>query len=162
MAIVKPKQYSFTSEWIIDAPLKEVWHTIYESELWPQWWKGVVSVTEIEKGDERGIGSVRIYKMRSPMLYTLSFNMLVTERIDYKLLRGEASGELSGEGVWRFHEENDKTVVECRWNVHTTIWWMNIFSSLLRPAFEYNHAAVMRSGAISLGKKLNAVVEIIS
>jgi hypothetical protein len=162
MALVKTKQYSFTSKWIIDAPLNEVWHTIYESESWSQWWKSVISVVEIQKGDERGIGSIRVYKMRSPMLYTLCFNMLVTERIDYKLLRGEASGELCGEGVWHFHEENHKTIIECCWNVHTAIWWMNVFSYLLRPAFEYNHAAVMRNGAISLGKKLNTSIQIIS
>jgi hypothetical protein len=162
MAPYKPKAYSFTSKWIIEAPLPDVWGTIYESELWPQWWKGVISVNEIQKGDERGIGSVRVYKMRSPMLYTLSFNMLVTERIDYKLLRGEASGELSGEGIWHFHDDNNTTIIECRWNVHTTVWWMNVFSYFLRPVFEYNHAAVMRSGALSLGKKLNATVKVIS
>lgn len=156
------KQYAFISQWLVDAPVQPVWESIYESEQWPLWWKGVIQVTETLKGDENGIGSIRQYKMRSPMLYTLSFNIHLTERVDYVKLVGDASGELKGTGAWYFEERKTKTLVQCHWHVSTTIRWMNAFSYLLRPLFEYNHAAVMRNGAISLAKKLNTQVEIIS
>jgi hypothetical protein len=157
-----PRQYSFISKWMIDAPIGDVWETIYESEQWPQWWKGVVSVVETTKGDENGIGSVRVYKMRSPMLYTLSFNILLTERLDHVKLIGTASGELSGTGAWYFSEQNGKTIVQCHWYVASTLWWMNMFAFALRPAFEFNHRMVMQNGAKSLAKKLNTEVLIIS
>lgn len=149
------EQYSFITHWRIKAPLQDVWNAIYLSEEWPNWWKGVVSVVETVKGDERGIGSIRIYKLRSPMAYTLSFKLELTERIDQQLLKGTATGELAGTGSWHFAEEpGNITHISCHWNVHTTVRWMNTFAFLLRPLFTYNHNAVMRQGAQSLAKKL--------
>jgi hypothetical protein len=149
-------QYLFITDWYIRAPLQQVWDAIYLSEEWPQWWDSVLSVTETVKGDERGIGSVRIYKLQSPVLYTLSFSLTLTERIEYKLLKGSASGDLKGIGAWRFEENNGITHVQCEWNVSTTVWWMNLFAFMLKPAFSYNHRLVMKRGAKCLAKKLNA------
>jgi len=157
-----PETYSFISRWQVKAPIEEVWQLIYDSEKWPEWWPSVVKVKEIHPGDLRGIGSVRCYKMRSPMLYTLSFNLTLTEREDLKLLKGNASGELQGTGAWFVNEMDGLTDVQCHWKVATTRWWMNSFAFALRPLFRYNHAAVMKDGGISLGRKLNTPVTIIS
>jgi len=153
-----PENYSFTTHWYVNAPLKDVWEAIYKSEEWPRWWKGVQSVTETVNGDERGIGSVRVYKLRSPMLYTLSFNLLLTDREEYKYLSGNASGELEGTGAWYFDIGEGMTHVRCHWNVHTNIKWMNAFAFILKPIFRYNHSKVMKWGAESLAKKLNTEV----
>ncbi|OSZ78747.1 hypothetical protein CAP35_11010 [Chitinophagaceae bacterium IBVUCB1] len=157
-----PQQYAFISHWKVKAPIETVWKLIYDSEKWPDWWKGVVSVTETYKGDERGIGSIRRYKMRSPMLYTLSFDMELTERADLELLKGNASGQLDGTGAWMLTYKDGITDVQCHWHVATTRWWMNTFAFLLRPAFHYNHAAVMKNGAISVADKLQTEVVVIS
>src|SRR5690606_17528487 len=117
------KQYHFISHWQVSAPLQQVWDAIYLSEQWPEWWKGVVSVKEIKAGDSLGIGSIRTYRMRSPMLYTLSFNLQLTDREELKLLKGNATGELKGTGAWHFEHKNGITDVKCIWNVHTTLWW---------------------------------------
>ena len=157
-----PQQYLFITQWQVNAPLKTVWDTIYESEQWPQWWKGVLQVIETQKGDTNGIGSIREYKLRSPMLYTLSFKLLLTERIDYQLLKGNASGELAGTGAWHFEEHGNNTIVKCIWDVSTTLWWMNSFAFILKPLFSFNHKVVMDNGAKSLAQKLNTDVTIIS
>jgi Polyketide cyclase / dehydrase and lipid transport. len=154
--------YHFVTHWEVHAPLAEVWDVIYQSEQWPLWWKGVVSVTETNKGDERGIGSIRVYKLRSPMYYTLSFSLRLTHRIDNALLAGEASGELNGIGEWLFLHKDGITNVRCIWDVDTTVCWMNAFAFLLKPIFRYNHNVVMKQGATSLAKKLNARVDILS
>jgi uncharacterized membrane protein len=156
------QQYNFISHWKVNAPIEKVWQLIYDSEKWPHWWKSVVSVKELNKGDERGIGSIRMYKMRSPMLYTLSFNMELTERIDMELLKGNASGELTGTGAWMLKVTDGITEVQCHWQVYTTRWWMNTFAFMLRPAFRYNHAAVMKHGAKGLSELLHTGVEVIS
>ena len=153
-----PENYSFSTSWYINAPLEKVWEIIYKSEEWPQWWKGVLSVTETEKGDERGIGSVRTYRLRSPMGYTLSFDLLLTDREEYKYLSGNASGELEGTGSWSFDRGEGMTHVRCHWNVHTNIKWMNAFAFILKPVFKLNHRIVMKWGAKSLAKKLNTDV----
>jgi uncharacterized protein YndB with AHSA1/START domain len=149
-------QYLFITDWYIKAPLKEVWDVIYESEQWPEWWDSVLAVEETVKGDERGIGSVRNYKMQSPVLYTLSFAITLTERTEYQLLKGNVSGQLQGIGSWKLEEKNGTTHVQIEWHVSTTIWWMNLFAFLLKPAFAYNHKLVMQHGAKCLAKKLNA------
>jgi len=46
--------YSFLTTWCVDAPIEPVWELISASERYPEWWKGVRSVTELESGDERG------------------------------------------------------------------------------------------------------------
>ena len=125
---------------------------------WPLWWKDVKEVKEIIKGDEEGIGSMRTYTLISPLGYKLSFNLLLTERTEYQLLKGEASGDLKGTGAWHFTSSADICFVECHWKVATTIPWMNFMGFFLRPVFQYNHSLVMKSGARCLARKLNAVL----
>lgn len=152
------KHYSFSTKWIINAPLLDVWNAIYYSTEWPMWWKGVTRVTELNKGDEQGIGSIRTYTLSSPMAYQLSFQLLVTEHIHLQKLKGIASGDLEGTGTWHFEENNNTTIVVCEWEVATTIPWMNYFAFVLAPIFSFNHKKVMQWGAKSLAKKLNATL----
>ncbi|MCD6064684.1 MAG: polyketide cyclase [Flavipsychrobacter sp.] len=149
-------KYLFTTTWKIQAPLKQVWDAVYYSEEWPTWWKDFVSVTEIEKGDENSIGSIRVYKLKSPFIYTLSFNLLLIKREDHAYLEGNATGELEGVGAWRFTEHAGITEVTCTWHVATNIKWMNALAFLLKPVFRYNHGIVMKHGARSLAARLNA------
>lgn len=151
-----PEQYSFTSIWKLKASLEDIWYAIYYSEDWPYWWKDFVSVTEIEKGDEQSIGSIRIYKLKSPFVYTLSFSLLLTRRKDFQYLEGQAGGELQGTGAWKFEESEGVTTVTCHWQVATNIGWMNKFAFLLKPLFKYNHSLVMKRGAKYLADKLKA------
>lgn len=148
------RKYSFVTNWYVPAPLEDVWELIYQSEDWPNWWRNVKSVVETVKGDEQGIGSIRVYKMRSPFGYTLNFSLLLTGREQHKLLRGIASGDLYGTGSWQFNHGDGITHIQCRWEVSTTIWWMNLFAFMLRPLFAYNHKAVMQSGGECLARKL--------
>ncbi|NCI50381.1 polyketide cyclase [Sediminibacterium roseum] len=148
--------YAFVTRWQIRAPLPQVWDAIYHSLEWPGWWKGVVAVRSIEEGDEDGIGGVREYTWRSVLPYQLRFSMRLTQNEKYKHLKGEAYGELEGEGEWFFEEKNGITYVQYNWTVFTNKKWMNWLSFILRPAFSYNHDVVMRWGAKGLAKKLDA------
>ena len=150
------QQYSFVSKWEIDAPLQQVWDVINASLEWPQWWKGVVSVEEIEKEDANGINGVNTYTWKSALPYKLTFTMRLIEKQPMKRLKGIAFGELEGEGVWTFNEQNGVVQIQYNWDVYTKKAWMNYLSFLLKPAFRYNHNIVMHWGAIGLAKKLNA------
>ncbi|MBA4197317.1 MAG: polyketide cyclase [Chitinophaga sp.] len=150
------EQYSFVTKWQIKAPLQEVWNAIYFSNDWPNWWKGVLSVTDVSTGNKDGIGDVKEYTWKSALPYQLAFNMKLTENKPHEKLAGIAFGELEGNGTWHFEEKNGITFITYYWNVITNKWWMNTFSFLLKPAFQYNHNVVMRWGAEGLAKKLNA------
>jgi Polyketide cyclase / dehydrase and lipid transport len=149
-------QYSFVTNWEIEASLQEVWNAIYNSPEWPQWWKGVVSVEEIEKEDVNGLNSVKAYIWKSVLPYKLAFTMRLTEKEPMRRLKGIAFGELEGEGEWTFSEQNRIIKLQYNWNVYTKKAWMNYLSFVLKPVFKYNHNVVMHWGAVGLAKKLNA------
>jgi len=146
--------YEFLTTWVLEAPRERVWDAIWESERWPEWWRGVERVVEVERGDDEGIGQLSRYTWRSKLPYELEFEMRTTRVERPRLLEGQASGELSGVGRWRLYEEDGTTAVIYEWNVSTTKRWMNALSPLLRPAFEWNHDWVMGHGGIGLARLL--------
>jgi uncharacterized protein YndB with AHSA1/START domain len=148
--------YRFLTTWCLEAPIDRVWEAIHDSERWPQWWKGVERVVEIEAGDDEGRGSLTRYTWRSRLPYDLEFDMRVTRVERPYLLEGQASGELAGEGRWRLFEGNGATAVTYEWVVRTTRPWMNALAPLARPLFAWNHDVVMRQGGEGLAQLLGA------
>jgi uncharacterized protein YndB with AHSA1/START domain len=140
--------YSFVTEWHLDAPIDRVYEAIHDSLAWPDWWTAVKAVEEVRPAKERnGIGMVRRYTFKGSLPYTLSFDMEV-ERVERPTtLAGRATGELVGTGVWTLREEDGGTVARYDWNIRTTRWWMNLLAPLARGVFKANHDIVMRSGA---------------
>jgi hypothetical protein len=152
------KDYKFITIWRVEAPLEDVWNEIYHSLDWPKWWKGVEDVVEVQKGDERGVGSIHRYTWKSKLPYKLSFDMKTIRIQPPILLEGIAMGELQGRGLWRLSIEGSETVIRYDWNVETTKRWMNLLSPIARPLFEWNHNVVMSWGAEGLEQRLGASV----
>ena len=153
-------QYSFLTTWCLEAPRERVWDAIWESEHWPQWWRGMVASEVLAEGDELGVGQVARYTWRSRLPYVLDFQMTTARVSKPHLLEGEAQGELAGVGRWRLFEENGTvgdapmTAVVYEWNVRTTKPWMNLLSPIARPVFAWNHDWLMRNGGEGLAKLL--------
>jgi hypothetical protein len=152
------KDYKFITIWRVEAPLEDVWNEIYHSLDWPKWWKGVENVVEVQKGDERGVGSIHRYTWKSKLPYKLSFDMKTIRIQPPVLLARIANGELQGRGLWRLSIEGSETVIRYDWNVETTKRWMNLLSPIARPLFEWNHNVVMSWGAEGLEQRLGASV----
>jgi uncharacterized protein YndB with AHSA1/START domain len=147
-------EYRFLTTWCLDAPVERVWDAIYESERWPEWWKGVLESEKLEEGDPSGVGELGRYVWKSKLPYKLEFQMRTTRVERPHLLEGEADGELAGIGRWRLFEANGTTAVIYEWNVHTTRPWMNLLTPIARPIFALNHDYVMRNGGEGLAKLL--------
>lgn len=148
--------YSFVTEWRLEAPLQAVWEAILHSEDWPNWWQGVESVVELEPGNAQGIGNRRRYTWKSLLPYRLTFEIRTTRVEPPVALEGSAAGELEGTGRWRLSTDGPVTVVRYDWQVHTTKRWMNWLAPLARPLFRWNHHVVMRQGGEGLARLLNA------
>jgi len=146
--------YAFVTIWRLEAPLEEVWDAIYHSETWPEWWRGVESVIELEKGTNGGIGNKRRYTWKGVLPYRLTFVICTTTIEHGRLLEGTASGDVVGTGIWRFSQEGDVTVVRYEWRVRTTKRWMNLLAPMARPLFRWNHDKVMGWGAEGLAGNL--------
>jgi uncharacterized protein YndB with AHSA1/START domain len=150
------RDYEFLTTWVLEADRERIWEAIWDSERWPQWWRGVTAVAELEPAADDGVGKVSRYTWRSKLPYDLEFEMRTTRVERPTLLEGEASGELTGSGRWRLFEEGSTTAVVYEWRVETTKPWMNALAPIARPAFAWNHNWVMRNGGAGLAKLLGA------
>jgi len=112
--------YQFHTIWRLKAPLGEVWDAIYHSETWPQWWHGVESVIELERGSNGGIGNKRRYIWKGVLPYRLTFDISTTCIGHGRRLEGTASGDVVDTGIWQFSQEDKITVVRYEWHVRTT------------------------------------------
>jgi hypothetical protein len=72
------------------------------------------------------------------------------------------TGELDGVGRWTLTPVDGGTLVRYDWDVRTTRWWMNLAAPVARPAFVWNHDAVMREATESLARRLDAELELLS
>ena len=149
--------YRFLTTWCLDAPRERVWDAIYSIDEWPDWWKGVESVTKLREGDENGVGACYRHVWRSRVPYAVRFDIDVTAVEPPFRLEGVARGELEGIGHWRLFE-GDGTAVTYEWNVRTTRPWMNAAAPRARPIFVWSHNAVMRQGGQGLARLLGATL----
>lgn len=146
--------YRFVTAWVIESPLIPVWETIHDAERWPEWWEGVESVVELDPGGEDKVGSVSRQRWRSRLPYAIEFESHTT-RVERPFeIDGSTTGELGGEGRWRLYERGGVTAVLYQWDVRTAKRWMNTLAPALRPAFRWNHDAVMRSGGEGLARRV--------
>ncbi|MBX7054070.1 MAG: SRPBCC family protein [Pyrinomonadaceae bacterium] len=147
--------YQFVTVWNIDAAVERVWDAIEDVDVWPEWWKGVLSVTEIEKGGETGVGSIRRTVWRSALPYRIEFDSEVVRIEKHKLIEARAFGELDGLGLWQFESvTSDRTRIQYDWHVKTTKAWMNLLAPVARPFFRWNHDTIMRWGEEGLKSRL--------
>jgi uncharacterized protein YndB with AHSA1/START domain len=147
-------EYRFLTTWLLEADRERVWDAIYESERWPEWWKGVEEAEKLEEGDENGVGQFGRYVWKAKLPYRVEFWIRTTRVERPQLLEGNATGELAGVGRWHLFEEDGLTAVIYEWNVTTTKAWMNVIAPLARPAFQSNHDYVMRNGGKGLAELL--------
>lgn len=150
--------YSFVTNWRVQAPIDPVWEAIYDAEAYPDWWKAVLSVTPLEAGDARGIGRTDRFAWKAPLGYRLRFDLRVTTVQRPVRLGGVATGELEGTGEWNLRRDGEATTVRYDWNVRTRRGWMNVLAPVARPVFRSSHDAVMRDGAIGIGRLLGVRV----
>ena len=147
-------EYSFLSTWLLETSRDSAWEVLQDPVRWPEWWRGVARVSELDAGDERRVGSRYRIAWRSRIPYELEFDFTV-RRVDApQFMAGDAAGALQGTGIWRLFEQDGVTAVVYDWNVRTTKRWMNLVAPLARPVFEYNHDIVMRWGGEGLARRL--------
>ncbi|HEY2000258.1 SRPBCC family protein [Paraburkholderia sp.] len=149
-------EYQFFTIWRIEAPLQAVWAAIHDSQHWPEWWKNVEGVAQIEAGTSDGLGAVQRYTWKGWLPYRLVFDMRVTRIEPLVALEGEATGDVEGIGRWRFSTDRNVSVICYEWRVRTRRSWMNALAPLARPFFQWNHDTVMREGGLGLARRLDA------
>jgi uncharacterized protein YndB with AHSA1/START domain len=149
-------RYRFLTSWLIESSRDDVWEVLEDPLRWPEWWRGVARVSELDGGDEQRVGSRYRIAWRSRVPYELEFDFTVLRLERGRLMEGEAAGDLQGSGCWRLFEEDGVTAVLYDWDVSGAKRWMNVLGPVARPVFEYNHDVVMRWGGEGLARRLGA------
>jgi hypothetical protein len=133
---------------------ESAWEELQKPLEWPQWWRGVVRVSELDPGDAQRVGSRHRIVWRSRIPYALEFDFTVRGLDAPRTMAGDATGALEGTGVWRLFEQDGVTAVVYDWRVQTNERWMNALAPLARPLFAYNHDVVMGWGGEGLARRL--------
>lgn len=148
-------EYSFVTVWKIEAPIQKVWDAICETEDMPNWWKAILNIEVLDRGNENGIGALFKQTWKGKLPYKLSMISQI-EVVDYlKSIEISAFGDLQGKGKWTFTENGEIVTVQYNWDVKTTQKYMRFLAVILKPLLAWNHDEIMRWGAIGLAKKLN-------
>jgi hypothetical protein len=122
---------------------------------WPEWWRGVESVTELDAGDEHRVGGAYRGVWRAPVVgYCVDFDFHVEEVDDPARMAGSARGGLAGRGVWRLFEQAGVCAVTFDWEVRSTRAWMNALAPVARPLFTSGHDRLMAQGGRDLARRL--------
>ncbi|HEV2760969.1 MAG TPA: SRPBCC family protein [Acidimicrobiales bacterium] len=147
--------YHFVTEWRVAGTLEEVKAVLGDGASLTRWWPSVyLRVTEIERGDENGVGRALALHTKGWLPYTLRWTLRITEPMTDDGFALEATGDLAGTGRWSFRPDGQEVVIIYDWRVHATKPLLRRLSWLLRPAFSANHLWAMRRGEESLRLEL--------
>ena len=142
--------------WLLRTSRESAWEVLEDPLSWPDWWRGVVRVGELDGGDEDRVGSTYRIAWRSRIPYELEFDFTVRKVDPPCCMEGDAHGDLTGNGRWLLFEREGVTAVLYEWHVETSKRWMRAVAPLARPVFDYNHDVVMRWGGEGLANRLGA------
>lgn len=148
--------YRFDSEWKLTAPIEQVFDLLSRPGEFSRWWPSVTRSRLLEDGDETGVGRRAVYRLRSPLLYSMNFVATAVEVIEPRLIRTLVRGDLIGTGTYELNGDEQSTTVRLLWHVSTSKRWMNLVTPLARPLFVWAHHHVMREGAAAMASRLGA------
>jgi hypothetical protein len=148
--------FAYTTIWHFKSPLALVWNELADPLDWPSWWRSMERVDQTTPGDALGVGAVHRYTVKGALPYRLAFDMRTTVVETHSRIEGTAMGELEGQGVWTFSEEEDESMTHVRydWSVVANKPWMKLLAPVARPLYRWNHDAVMRAGEQGLRARL--------
>lgn len=146
--------YMFETEWVLTAPIDEVFELISHPEDYSSWWPGVRDSRLIAAGDAQGVGRIGAYTIRSPWGYKMRFEAKAIEVDRPNRVITVVRGDLVGTGTHYLQARDNGTHVRFDWYVSTTKKWMNAIAGIARPGFSFAHRYVMYNGCDGMAQAL--------
>ena len=150
------RRFEYVTEWRLDAPIERVWDALVDVESWPQWWPHVRAVQTLHRGAASDLGTVRRIRWGSRLPYGFELDVETTEVTPTARLRGRASGDMAGSGLWELERDGAGTFVRYTWQLELHTRWMRLAAPFMAPVFRWNHEGVMRAGGNGLARHLAA------
>lgn len=147
--------YHLVSHWRVEGTVEEVSAVLKNPLDLVRWWPAVyLRVTELEPGDEHGVGRRVSLLTKGWLPYSLRWQFRVTESREPFGFALEASGDLMGHGVWTFEQDGRWVNLRYDWAVRADKPLLRVLSFVLWPVFAANHRWAMRQGERSLRLEL--------
>ena len=148
------RRFEYVTEWRLAAPIEQVWDALVDVDAWPRWWPQVREVRTLHRGATSDLGTVRRIRWASRLPYGFSLDVETTEVGTMRRLRGRASGDMAGSGLWELERDGAGTFVRYTWQLELHTRWMRVVAPLMAPVFRWNHEGVMRAGGRGLARHL--------
>lgn len=146
--------YMFETEWLLTAPIEEVFELASHPESYSEWWPGVKESRLLDAGDDDGIGRTGAYTIQSPLGYRMHFETKAIEVDRPNKVVTAVRGDLIGTGTHHLEARDNGTHVRFDWYVSTTKKWMNTIAAIARPGFAFAHRYVMYNGCDGMARAL--------
>ncbi|HEU4895241.1 MAG TPA: SRPBCC family protein [Acidimicrobiia bacterium] len=146
----------FETEWELTAPIEQVFEALSRPEEFESWWPSVTRSELVTSGDGSGVGAHARYTIRSPLLYSMDFDLKTIEVDRPRRIRAVVRGDLVGTGTYYLESDRDTTRVRFNWYVSTTKRWMNVAGAVAKPLLAWAHDKVMLEGCRSMAGHLDA------
>jgi len=139
----RKNRYCFNTTWRFDEPIEKIWNELVNYEKWPAWCNGLEKIEPVDPYDHlrKGNNIRSIWKGALP--YTITFDAVIKEFIQYSFLSFRVTGDLCGEGICHFLSSPGHTAINLIWDVSPTKLWMKMSSPIARPVFIENHNHIM-------------------
>jgi hypothetical protein len=125
------REYVFSDEWDVDAPIMAVFRALSDVTTYPVWWRPVY--LSVEADGPLRVGRVARERFRGRLPHELSIQSVILRLEPPREFEVEVVGDLSGRGVWTLCQLGGGLVhVSCEWCGH-------ILSPVLRLAFRWDH-----------------------
>ncbi len=149
-------QYSFTTEWQVEASPEEVSEILGDATDLPRWWPAVyLEARELKPGaPDTHVGREIGLHTRGWLPYTLRWSFRVVDNRHPRGFSIEAWGDFEGTGVWTLTPAGDGTHVRFDWNIAAEKPLLKYFSFLMKPIFRWNHYWAMARGEESLKREI--------
>lgn len=148
--------YMFETEWVLSAPIEDVFDLISRPEDYADWWPQVEASRLLDAGDVSGVGRSASYSIRAPWGYTMNFDLRTIEVDEPRRAHALVRGDLIGTASHYLESRPEGTLVRLHWYVSTTRKWMNLVAKVAKPAFHFAHRYVMYEGCDAMAKRLGA------
>ncbi|MES3017408.1 MAG: SRPBCC family protein [Bacteroidota bacterium] len=149
--MIKTRNYSFSTIFVVKAPVETVWSALSEFEGYGIWWKGVSNIS-VDRSVSSPVASMTV----KYLFHRLSLVFNIYNLVENELCEFTAKGDLVGNGKFIVNKVKNGTKVCIVWQVVTVRVWMNIFAPILRPFFVFSHEKIMRWFVTGFADNLHA------
>lgn len=152
--VMATNHFHFVTNWRIRGTIDEVTAVLRNPFDLPRWWPSVWISSEMTSEAQPGSPLECAVVTRGWMPVTNRWTMRVTENSAPPTFTIEATGDLSGVGVWTFVGHGKEVDVTFDWEVTARNPVLRLLSTVVRPLYASNFRWAMAKGQVSLEREL--------